>query len=63
MLLEYGLGLREEAAAVEEAIRWTIGHGCRTADLEGQRKAATTSEVAAAIRERVGAPRAAATRP
>jgi 3-isopropylmalate dehydrogenase len=49
MLLDLALGLREEARVVEQAIESTLHAGLRTADLAGQQKAATTSEVAAAI--------------
>jgi len=33
MLLADGLGLCEEAAAVEQAVAWTLAQGCRTQDL------------------------------
>lgn len=53
MLLEDGLGLKEEAAAVDAAIQQALKDGHRTADIAVQTKAATTSEMAAAVREHV----------
>jgi len=53
MLLDHGLGLREEARAVETAIVRTLNAGFRTQDIAVQTKAATTSEMAAAIRDHV----------
>ena len=57
MLLEHGLGLAEEARAVEAAIEATLASGVRTQDIAVQAKAATTTEAAAAIRDRVLAER------
>jgi 3-isopropylmalate dehydrogenase len=57
MLLDLGLGLHAEAQAIERAIAATLDAGFRTADLSVQQKAATTSEMAAAICERVAATR------
>ena len=51
MLLDLGLGLHEEADAVERAIESALKGGLRTADLAVQKNAATTSEMAAAIAE------------
>src|SRR5688500_4819820 len=53
MLLDLGLGLHDEAAAVEQAIASALSTGIRTADLAVQAKPATTTEMAAAITERV----------
>ena len=53
MLLDLGLGLKEEAAAVDAAIQQALRDGLRTADIAVQTTAATTSEMAAAVRERV----------
>jgi 3-isopropylmalate dehydrogenase len=57
MLLDLGLGLPDEAAAVDRAIASTLATGLRTADLAVRQKAATTSEMAAAIAERVAVTR------
>jgi len=59
MLLEHGLALKDEARAVHDAIGRVIRAGIRTADIAVHTKAATTSEVAAAVRELVLEPRAA----
>jgi 3-isopropylmalate dehydrogenase len=53
MLLEYALSLREEAAAVITAIEQVLTSGLRTIDISVPTKAATTSQVGAAIREQV----------
>ena len=53
MLLDLGLGLSEEAAAVEAAIEHALATGLRTRDLAVQPKAATTTEMTAAIRDHV----------
>ena len=65
MLLEHGLGLNDEARAVDAAIEHVLAGGLRTADIAVQAKAATTIEMAAAIRSHVLADRsvAAAIRP
>lgn len=42
MLLQYSLGLPDEAKAIEEAVRRTIESGVRTADILGT---STTSQV------------------
>ena len=66
MLLGHGLGLNDEARAVEAAIEHALTSGIRTRDLAVQSKAATTSEMTAAIRDHVLAARgveAAAIRP
>lgn len=57
MLLAQGLGLEEEAAAVERGIQHALHAGLRTADIAVHTKAATTSEMAAAVREYVLATR------
>ena len=57
MLLDLGLCLPDEAAAVERAIASTLEAGLRTGDLTVRQKAATTTEMAAAIVERVTATR------
>ena len=57
LLLDYGLGLKEEARAVESAIAAALASGARTQDIAVQGKAATTTQVAAAIRDRVLAER------
>ena len=56
MLLEHGLKLSDEATAVERAIGATLSAGILPADLAVQKNAATTSEVAAAVVERVTRP-------
>jgi 3-isopropylmalate dehydrogenase len=53
MLLGLGLGLHDEAGAVERAIGSALAAGVRTSDLAIQQKAATTSEMAAAIVQRI----------
>jgi 3-isopropylmalate dehydrogenase len=53
MLLDLGLGLQEEAAVLERAIGSVLAAGIRTADVAPRGKAATTSEVAAAVVERI----------
>jgi 3-isopropylmalate dehydrogenase len=53
MLLDLGLGLQEEAAVLERAIASTLSAGIRTADVAARGKAATTSEMAAAVVERI----------
>lgn len=54
MLLRYGLRLAEEAGALEQAIADTIASGVRSRDLVvGGEQAATCSQVAAAVAERV----------
>ena len=57
MLLDHGLGLSEEARAVDAAIGHALAAGMRTQDLAVQSKAATTREMAAAIRDHVRAGR------
>ena len=49
MLLDHGLGLKEEAHAVTGAIEAALRAGVRSADLAGPGEAATTEEVTAAI--------------
>lgn len=49
MLLDQGLGLKDEARAATEAIEGALRDGVRPADLAGGDKAATTVEVTAAI--------------
>ena len=61
MLLDLGLGLTAEAAAVEQGIEYALRGGLRTADIAVQTTAATTTEMAAAVRDFVLEPRAAAT--
>lgn len=53
MLLDRGLGLTTEARAVDEAIAAALRSGIRTADTARNTKAATTREVAEAIKQRV----------
>ena len=48
MLLQYSLNLRDEAKAVEAAVRSTIDKGVRTGDLGGN---ASTSQVGDAVAE------------
>jgi 3-isopropylmalate dehydrogenase len=52
MLLRHSLGLEKEARAVEAAVAAAIDDGQLTADL-GASKALTTSQMGAAIRERL----------
>jgi 3-isopropylmalate dehydrogenase len=49
LLLRLSLGLEEEAAAVEQAVREVVERGVRTADLQPSGKAATTQEMGEAI--------------
>jgi 3-isopropylmalate dehydrogenase len=56
MLLDLGLRLHEEARTVERAIGAALTSGVRTSDLAVQQKAATTSEMAAAIVQRILTP-------
>lgn len=51
MLLRSSLGLPDEATAVEAAVRGALADGVRTRDLGG---AASTAEMAQAVRERLG---------
>ena len=60
MLLDHGLGLIEEARAVEAGIEQALAAGLRTQDLAVRSKAATTREMAAAICDHVRAGRGAA---
>lgn len=57
MLLEHGLLLKPEAEAVEAAIQRALEAGFRTADICVQGTAATTVEMAAAIRDELLASR------
>ena len=56
MLLEHGLKLQTEAAAIDAAIEGTLRDGMRTADLAVHTTAATTTAMAAAIIERITRP-------
>jgi 3-isopropylmalate dehydrogenase len=49
MLLDLGLGLREEAGAVVNAIEGALRSGIRSADLAGSGPSASTDQVTAAI--------------
>lgn len=55
MLLDLGLGLKDEARYVTQAIESALRAGVRPADLAGKGNAATTLEVTAAILSRLGA--------
>ena len=59
MLLEHGLALKDEARAVCSAIEQVLQAGLHTPDIAVHTKAATTNEVAAAIKALVLEPRAA----
>jgi 3-isopropylmalate dehydrogenase len=48
-LLSYSFGLREEAAAVENAIEQVLASGVVTADLRPKGTPATTEEVGEAV--------------
>jgi 3-isopropylmalate dehydrogenase len=53
LLLRHGLGLEEEATAVEDAIRATLGAGWRTPDIAGAAGAVGTAELTAEILRRL----------
>lgn len=52
-LLRYSLGLEHEARAVEEAVRLTVDAGIVTRDVQGDARAATTTEVTEQVVARV----------
>jgi 3-isopropylmalate dehydrogenase len=54
MLLRHSLGLEEEARAVESAVDKAITAGARTADLGGGAKSLNTTQMGAAVLERLG---------
>jgi 3-isopropylmalate dehydrogenase len=53
-MLEYSFALREEAAAVNQAIEHVLQSGKVTADLQPRGKPATTDEVGAAVCAAIG---------
>ncbi|NNJ23980.1 3-isopropylmalate dehydrogenase [Alienimonas chondri] len=53
MLLRDGLGLPDEAAAVEGAVHDAVGSGVRTADIAAGAASVTTTEAADAVLERI----------
>ncbi len=53
-MLEYSFGLKQEGAAVEEAIQKVLAGGKVTADLKPKGKPATTSDVGQAVCEAIG---------
>jgi 3-isopropylmalate dehydrogenase len=53
MLLELGLGLPREAAAVEHAVAAALAGGARTADIAGEAAPASTTQMTAAILARL----------
>jgi len=52
-MLEYSFGLKDEAAAVNEAVEAVLNSGHVTADLKPAGRAATTSEVGDAVASRI----------
>ena len=52
-MLEYSFGLKDEAAAVNEAVEAVLNSGDVTADLKPAGRAATTSEVGDAVASRI----------